>query len=194
MSQALQNRITRDQYLALEEQTGVRHQFLNGEVFAMTGGTINHSRVARNIISSVMNRRSAKRPCEPMNSDMRVRTPSGLDTYPDVSVFCGSPELSDKERTLHNPVVIFEVLSPATEGFDRGDKFMHYRSIPGLSDYVLVDSVKVLVERFRRSPDGVEWVLHEYRDLAEGLPLPAIEAELPLEEIYRDIAFQRPAV
>ncbi len=188
MSQALQNQITRDQYLALEEQSGLRHQFLDGEVFAMTGGTLNHSRIARNIVSAVMNRRSRVRPCEPLNSDMRIHTPSGLDAYPDVSVFCGSPDLSDNDRTLHNPVVIFEVLSPSTEGFDPGDKFMHFRSIPGLSDYVLVDAEKVLVERFRRSADGVEWVLHEYRGLAEILPLPVIEAELPLGEIYRDIS------
>lgn len=186
MHQTAEQLISREQYLAIEEQTGTRHQFCGGQVFAMTGGTFDHSRIARNIVAALMSR-CASLPCEPMNSDMRIHTPSGLDTYPDVSVFCGTPELTDDERTLHNPVLIFEVLSPSTSSYDRGDKFFHYRSIPTLRDYVLVDAERVFVEHFRRSSDGAEWVLHEYRIPTDVLLLPSISAELPLEEIYRDI-------
>ncbi|GAB6042058.1 Uma2 family endonuclease [Endothiovibrio diazotrophicus] len=186
MPQAATQKISRDDYLAMEEQSPIRHQFLAGEVFAMTGGTFNHAAIAGNILSA-LSRRAAGKPCRPMNSDMRVHTPSGLDTYPDVSVFCGKPELTDDQRTLLNPAVIFEVLSPSTRTYDRGDKFVHYRSITSLLDYVLVDSETLAVEHFRRSPDGREWVLHEYREPTDTLPLPAIEAELPLAEIYQEI-------
>lgn len=186
MPQAGTQKIHRDNYLALEKQDSIRHQFLDGEVFAMTGGTFNHAAIAGNVFSALSHRAGGK-PCRPMNSDMRIHTPSGLDTYPDVSVFCGKPELADEQRTLLNPVVIFEVLSPSTRSYDRGDKFVHYRSIPSLRDYVIVDSETMAVEHFRHSPDGREWVLHEYREPPDTLPLPAIDVELPLAEIYRDI-------
>jgi Uma2 family endonuclease len=188
MPQAAMQRISREEYLALEEDSPERQQYFNGEVFAMAGGTFNHSRIARNIVAALVSRLRGK-PCEPMNSDMRVHTPSGLDTYPDVSVFCGTPELADEQRTLLNPVILFEVLSPSTRSYDRGDKFAHYRSIAGLRDYVLADSETLAVEHFRRSPDGREWVLHEYGDPAEAVPLYAIESELPLAEIYAGIEF-----
>ncbi len=191
MTQAAIQKISREAYLAMEEQSEVRHQFFNGEVFAMTGGTFNHSAIAGNLYLS-MGSRLGGSSCRPMNGDMRIQTPSGLDTYPDVSVFCGKPELSDKQRTLHNPVVIFEVLSPSTRNYDRGDKFAHYRSIPTLHDYVLIDPDEIGVEHFRRSPDGREWVLRDYRDLSEALPLPSIGLDLPLEEIYRDLLPEQP--
>lgn len=186
MSQPAARLFSRDRYLAIEEETGVRHQFFNGEVFAMTGGTFTHAAIAGNLHIALGSRLKGT-PCRPMNSDMRIHTPSGLDTYPDLSVLCGEPELTDGERTLHNPVVIFEVLSPSTSSYDRGDKFLHYRSIPTLRDYVLVDGETLLVEHFRRSPDGFEWVLHEHRGRAQVLRLPAIGVELALEEIYRDV-------
>ena len=186
MPQAATLKISREEYLVLEEQGSIRHQFLDGEVFAMTGGTFAHSAISGNVLAALSRRLDGK-PCRPMNSDMRVHTPSGLDTYPDVSVFCGRPELTDEQRTLLNPVVLFEVWSPSTRGYDRGDKFAHYRSITSLHDYVLVDAEAVMVEHFRRSPDGWEWVLHEYRDPNDTLPLPAIDCELSLAEIYRDI-------
>ena len=98
-------------------------------------------------------------------------------------------ELDDKQRSQLNPVVIFEVLSPSTRNYDRGDKFVHYRTITTLQDYILVDAEGVTLEHFRRSADGQEWVLHEYRAPSDILPLPAIEVELPLAEIYLDIEF-----
>ena len=186
MPQAAPRRISRAEYLALEEVSSERHQYLDGEVFAMTGGTFNHSAIAGNV-HTALSIRLAGVSRRPMNGDMRIHTPSGLDTYPDVSVFCGKPELTDEQRTLLNPVVIVEVLSPSTRSYDRGDKFVHYRSIASLRDYLLADAEAVAVEHFRRAPDGREWVLHEYRDLGDAVPLPAIAGELPLAEIYRDV-------
>ena len=187
-SQAIPQLIAREEYLALEEHSPLRHQFYQGEIFAMAGGSFNHSAIAGNLYLA-LGERLRGGPCRPMNSDMRIHTPSGLDTYPDLSLFCGQPELTDQQRTLLNPVLIVEVLSPSTRNYDRGDKFFHYRSIPTLRDYLLVDAASISVEHFRRSSDGEEWVLHHYQRLEERLPLPALESELPLAEIYAAIQF-----
>lgn len=177
--------MAREEYLALEEQSEIKHEFFQGEIFAMSGGTYNHAEIAGNIYAS-LKAKLRGHPCRPMNSDMRIHTPSGLDTYPDVSVFCGKPELQDKQRSLLNPTVIVEVLSPSTRTYDRGDKFALYRAIPTLQDYLLVDSEQVLLEHFRRTPDN-EWVLHEYRALEDDVTLTALGETLNLDVIYENI-------
>ncbi|MEZ5448471.1 MAG: Uma2 family endonuclease [Thiolinea sp.] len=137
--QALKSHLTREQYLEHDAASEQKHEFYQGEIFAMSGGTFNHSAISTNV-TTILKNLLADSPCRPMNSDMRVTTPSGLDTYPDISVFCGQPELTDKDCTLLNPVILIEVLSPRTKNYDRGNKFLHYRSIPDLLDYLLVDS------------------------------------------------------
>lgn len=109
-----------------------------------------------------------------------------MDTYPDVSVFCQQAELIDNDRTLLNPVVIIEVLSPSTRSYDRGDKFWYYRSIAGLQDYVLIDSESIYVEHHHRQRRD-EWLLHEYRSLADTLYLPALDVTLSLAAFYEDV-------
>ncbi|MDM8546689.1 Uma2 family endonuclease [Candidatus Venteria ishoeyi] len=187
MQQAIKQNTTRENYLAWEEQSNHKHEFFQGEIFAMSGGSFNHARLSVNILSSLSQSLRGK-PCQPMNSDMRIQTPTGLDTYPDVSVFCGEPELSDQQRTLLNPVVIFEILSPSTRDYDRGDKFASYRSITTLHDYILVDSENIRVEHFRRA-DNKEWVLHEYNETKSSLFLPIMNTDLTLLEIYQGIVF-----
>ncbi len=189
MQYAGQQNCSRETYLAQEKQSEVKHEFYLGEVFAMTGGTFNHATISGNILTT-LSRRLQNKPCRPINSDMRIHTPDGLDTYPDISVFCGRADLTDEQRTLLNPVVIFEVLSPSTRSYDRGDKFVFYRSIPTLRDYVLVDSTGITLEHYRRADSNGEWILHEYKSDADTLPLPAIDVQLPLQEIYHDIAFE----
>lgn len=179
--------MTREEFLSREEQSVVKHEFFQGEIFAMSGGTYHHADISGNIYADLKGKLRG-RPCRPMNSDMRIQTPSGLDTYPDVSVFCGKPELRDEQRTLLNPVVIVEVLSPSTRTYDRGDKFALYRAIPTLRDYLLVDSEQILVEHFRRGQDN-EWVLREYRALADSIPLTAIAHTMRLETMYEGIAW-----
>lgn len=178
-------RMTREDYLTFEEASEVRHEFFDGEVFAMTGGSFEHSSIAVNILTMLKVQLKGGT-CRPMNSDMRVHTPSGLDTYPDISVYCGEPELVDNQRTLLNPVLIVEVLSPTTSSYDRGDKFRLYRSIPTLQDYLLVDSREVLIEHFRRTKDG-EWVLHVYQERNDVVLIESIQESLTLDAIYEDI-------
>jgi Uma2 family endonuclease len=178
---------SREEYLAFDEAAELKHEFFQGEVFAMTGGTFNHAAISLNISSFLADRLRGK-PCRPMNSDMRLHSPSGLDTYPDVSVFCGQPELTDRQRTLLNPVAVIEVLSPSTRSCDRGDKFTLYRSIVSLQDYLLVDSEQAFLEHFRRTSEG-GWILHEYRDLSEAVSIKSIDESLPLSVIYENIEF-----
>ncbi len=187
MLAALKQTCTREEYLAQEEQAGVKHEFFQGEIFAMSGGTFNHARISGNIYAAFATRLRGKN-CTPMNSDMRIHTPSGLDTYPDLSLFCGQAQLQDSQRSLLNPVVIVEVLSPSTRDYDRGGKFALYRSIPTLCDYVLVDSEQVWVEHFRRADNG-EWILHEHRKLDDTVSLSALGENLPLQTIYEDVEF-----
>ncbi len=194
MAEALTRmRLTVAEYLALERSSPLeRHEYCDGEVFAMSGGSLRHSLLATNAGAEL---RQALRggSCLVLNSDIRVKIQaSGRYTYADVTVVCATPELEDDFRdTLLNPVVLIEVLSPATESYDRGEKFAQYRTIPALQEYVLVSQKEVLVEHFRRQPNGT-WLLTV---LGQGdrLRLSAVEAEIAVDEIYLR-AFDSPAV
>lgn len=165
--QALKTHANREEYLEYDSVSEQKHEYYQGEIFAMSGGTFNHSAISTNVTSALSNLLN-NTPRRPMNSDMRVATPSGLDTYPDISVFCGDPELTDNDCTLRNPALLIEVLSPSTKNYDRGDKFLHYRSIYSLQDYLLIDSESIHVEHYQRQ-NANEWLLHEYRQLDEEL-------------------------
>lgn len=184
--QAIKTQISRDDYLRLDEAATEKHEFYSGQMFAMAGGTYQHARIGLNVTTELAVRLRGK-PCHPMNSDMRVATPSGLNTYPDTSVYCHAPELTDNNRTLLNPVLIVEVLSPSTRSYDRGDKFMHYRSIPSLQDYVLIDSEMVLVEHYQRI-GTYEWHLHEYRQLTDAIKLESVGETLEVACFYDGVA------
>lgn len=186
--QALKTQTTRSEYLKLDELSPEKHEFYDGQIFAMAGGTLNHATIGLNTATTLKNLLRGK-PCKPMNSDMRVHTPSSLDTYPDISVYCNEPELSDNNRTLHNPVVIIEVLSPTTQSYDRGDKFWHYRSIPTLRDYLLIDSESIYVEHYHRQTKD-EWLMHEYRQLTDEIKLEALNVSLSLANFYEDITIE----
>lgn len=185
--QALKSHITREEYLEIDNSSTGKHEFYQGDIFAMSGGTFNHSAISTNITTTLQNLLN-KTPCRPMNSDMRITTPSGLDTYPDISVFCGDPELTDNQCTLLNPALLIEVLSPSTKNYDRGDKFLHYRSIPSLQDYLLVDSESIHVEHYQRQ-NGNEWLLQEYREVDAVLHLKSIDKTVAVEGIYQQITF-----
>jgi Uma2 family endonuclease len=174
---------TAQEYLTWERQQPTRHEFFQGEVFAMGGATREHNLLVVNITAELRNA-LRKRPCETYPSDMRVKVPAtGLYTYPDASVVCGKPEFEDSSLdTLLNPLVLVEVLSDSSERYDRGKKFEQYRSIPSLTDYVLVSQEHVLVEHFRRGEGGT-WVLSEVR--AGGrVELAGPECTIEVDEIY----------
>jgi Uma2 family endonuclease len=181
---------TPEEYLELELKADYKSQYVAGEIFAMAGAQPWHVRVTNNVAAMLYNRFRG-RPCEAYSSDMRVRVQAGdLYTYPDVSALCGEPqfETQTNPHSLLNPQIIFEVLSPSTESFDRGDKFMRYRRLESLTDYVLVASERMRVEHHVRQPSGV-WTYEEYDQPTHRLILASVGCELPLTEIYERVTF-----
>jgi Uma2 family endonuclease len=173
--------MTYGEYLALERASDTKHEYVNGEVFAMAGGSPEHARLQARTIS-LLTAALAGRPCEPFSSDLRVRVEAtGRSTYPDVTVVCGRlARATDDEDAVTNPTMIVEVLSDTTASDDRGDKWAHYQRIPSLRHYVLVSQKEQRVEIFTREAHG--W---HYEDVREGaFELPALQASLRIDELY----------
>jgi Uma2 family endonuclease len=200
MSTAEHRRLTAAEYLALEAAADVRHEFLDGEMFAMSGGSLWHNLVKDNFAHAIRNRLDG-RGCRVVTSDQRLKVDAtGLYTYPDVLVFCGPPEMEDGvHHTLTNPLLVVEVLSDSTEKYDRGVKFGHYRQVHSLREYVLVAQDRYSVEAFLRQPDVAEragpadqWLLSAASDPAAAIHLGSLEISVPLVEIYTGVEF--PAV
>ncbi|MGO9464789.1 MAG: Uma2 family endonuclease [Isosphaeraceae bacterium] len=185
-SAALKNKFSPEEYLALERKAGFRSEYHDGFITAVASTSREHSLIALNVGGEISSQLK-ERPCEAYLSDMRVYIDrTGLYTYPDVVVVCGEPRFEDDEvDTLLNPTAIVEVLSPTTEAYDRGKKFLHYRRLPTLREYVLVSQDRVLVERFTRQGD--DWLLTELTQIDDTLRLDSIDCELPLREIYAKV-------
>lgn len=147
MSRDSQRKYSLDDYFSVEEMSEVKHEYYNGEIFAMAGASLSHNEIAANILPEFrMQLRAAN--CGAYGSDLRIRTPSGLYTYPDVSVVCDPVELVvDRADTVTNPVILVEVLSEATADYDRGEKFTLYKSVPSLLHYLLVSQTEILASR-----------------------------------------------
>lgn len=175
------------EYVDLEEISGVRHEFLDGQVWAMSGGSPDHAAVASNVTAVLVNH-LRDRPCRVYSSDLRVRAQAtGLGTYADVTVIYGKLELDPEDKKGHtvlNPTVIVEVLSPSTETYDRGEKLGHYKQIPRLEEVLLVAHDRREVEVVRREKDG-SWSRH-IATTGGSATLTSLLCELSVEEIYRD--------
>jgi len=176
--------LTPEEYLAIERRSETRSEYLDGETFAMTGGSRNHNLIVLNI-GRELSLQLKKRACEVYASDLRVRVPAtGLYTYPDITVVCGEPRFEDEElETLLNPTLLIEVLSPTTEAYDRGKKFEHYQTIPSLSEYLLVSQASFRVEQFLRQEDN-RWLFTAVAGFEGRISLPSIQCELVLAEVY----------
>jgi Uma2 family endonuclease len=182
--------VTVDDYLAGEQLALDKSEYLSGEVFAVAGGSPEHSLIAANVGRELGNALKGK-PCRVYNSDLRIRVaPPGLYTYPDVIVVCGPGRFGPSD-TLENPTLIVEVLSPSTEAYDRGAKFAQYRRIASMREYVLVAQDRPSVERYvRRGDGGHEWVLSEATGRDAVLTLESVgPAVLSLAEVYYDVTF-----
>ncbi len=171
-------------YLALEEKAETRHEWLDGTLYGMSGGTPSHARIATNFAGEL---RSALkgRPCTTYNSDLRIRVlATGLATYPDVTVICGQLESDPQDKNgAVNPVLLVEVLSDSTEAYDRSEKFAHCRRIPSLREYVLVSQHEERVEVYRRNANDT-WILEEFR--SGMVKLCSVTCEISVTEIYAD--------
>ena len=176
------------EYLELERSTGIRHEWLRGEVWAMAGGTPDHSGIASNVIQE-LGLALRGRPCRVYTSDLKIRIDAiDRDTYPDVAVVRGKREVSTTDpNAVTNPIVIVEVLSDSTEADDRGEKFAHYRRIESLRAYVLVSQRDRRVEVFQRDDTTGRWSFEEHAAGAR-VALRAIDVEIDVDALYRDPA------
>lgn len=183
------SRLTVAEYLERERRSESKSEFLDGEIFAMTGASRPHNLISANITGELRSQLK-QRPCEVYVSDMRVKVSvTGLYTYPDVVVACGEPAFEDAEvDTLLNPVLIVEVLSKTTADYDRGGKFEHYRRLPSLREYLLVAQHQCHVMQYVRQSDN-GWLLTEIRDIGGSLYLSSIDCHLLLAEIYAKVRF-----
>jgi len=176
--------ITPAEYLAIDRKAEYKSEYFNGEMLAMSGASERHVSIVANVMYLLVGQLKG-RPCKAYASDMRVKvSPTGLYTYPDVVVVCDQPQFADEQRdTLLNPTLIVEVLSESTKDYDRGEKFEHYRTLPSLSEYVLIAQDKYHVEHFVRQPDN-RWLLSETNLLEDTIHLSSIACDLALAEVY----------
>jgi Uma2 family endonuclease len=181
-------RFTPEEYFAWEEQQLERHEYMDGEVYAMSGGTINHGDIAGNFLA-LLKAHLRGRGCKTLNSDCRVQiVGSAKFVYPDISVTC---EDRDKNTTQYitYPCLIIEVLSPTTEAYDRGNKFRLYRNNPSLQEYVLVSAEAIEIELFRKTNTN-DWRIINYQ-AGDVVELQSINLSIPIEQIYEDITFEQ---
>lgn len=184
VSGARLHRYTYLEYLALERGANVRHEFLDGEIYAMAGGTREHAAICANI-TSLLSAQLRGRGCQAHSSDLRVRVlETGLATYPDVTVVCKHADLDPYDRnTITNPTLVVEVSSPSTAAYDRGEKLDHYKKIPSLREVVLVAHDERLIEVWLRREDNT-WSRREARD--GTLALTAVDCTISVDDVYRD--------
>jgi len=181
-------KLTPEQYLELERAAEYKNEYFDGEMVAMSGVSLRHSYLQTNLLGELYNA-PLRHDCEVFGSSLRVRVSDRMYVYPDMSVVCGKPLLEDEyQDTLVNPVVLFEVVSPSTEKYDRGLKLRHYRTIPSLQDYILVDQDQVRIEQYTRQDANV-WTLRDYQRLEDELPLGSIGVSLSLARIYDRVEF-----
>ncbi len=184
VSGAKHHRYTYQEYLAFERSANVRHEFFDGEIYAMAGGTPTHAAICANVIS-IFNFQLRGKGCQAFTSDLRIRVlETGLATYPDVTVVCGQREIDSEDRnTVTNPRVLVEVLSPSSAAYDRGEKLEHYKRISSLREVLLVAHDERLIEVWRRGEDGA-WSRREAR--SGNLTLTSVPCTLAVDEVYRD--------
>ena len=173
------------EYFEFERTSVGRWEYVNGEIRAMSGGTLDHSAISMNIGRALGNVLVA-RGCRIYGSDAKIHTGNGVNTFPDLFVICGQSQLyMGKTDVAINPLLIVEVLSPSTEGYDRGEKFEHYKTIASLQDYLLVNQNEAQVELFFLR-DGT-WEKQTVTELKSHIYLPSVSVELALSDVYATI-------
>lgn len=178
-----------EDYLLLEEESDVKHEYYQGEIFAMADGTIPHNRIVRSTFTALDNF-LGDGDCEIFHSDQRIHCPAtSFFTYPDASIVCGEIERLDKRNdTITNPVVIIEVLSKRTKNYDRGEKFKLYRGIPSLKEYVLISSLEVSVEHYTKQANSF-WYFREFSKPEDNFQIETIGFSCPVKMLYRRVTF-----
>ena len=184
-----------EEYLRLEAISEERHDYIDGQIISMAGGSPEHSRIVANLIGETRAKLKGKK-CEVFDPNLRIGLTRGWKThYPDASIVCGPLEYDERDRshqTILNPTVIFDVLSPSTEAYDRLQKFDHYMTLPSLREYVLIRQDRPEVLTYFRQEDGT-WAIRIIRDLENDVPIPSVGIEIAMRELYDRVEFPPPA-
>ncbi|MFN8483203.1 MAG: Uma2 family endonuclease [Anaerolineae bacterium] len=178
--------VTPEEYLAAERAAETKSEYIDGEVYAMSGASRQHTLIVFAIVTNLGSQLLDK-PCEGFASDMRVHVGKAKAyLYPDLAIACDEPRFDGD--TLLNPTLIVEILSPSTASFDKGEKFDMYRSLDSLQEYLLVAQDRCHIIHYVRQSDNT-WLLSETRDMSARLDLPSINCTLPVADVYRKVTF-----
>ncbi|MGC4045679.1 MAG: Uma2 family endonuclease [Armatimonas sp.] len=186
MSLALK-RVSPEDYLRLEKDANERSEYLDGEIIAMAGSSIEHSRLVTDT-TIFLGTLLRSQECGVYSTDLRLRIERRAIFYPDISVVCGD-ESVDADDCLHNPIVLIEVLSSSTETYDRTKKWILYQQIPSLRAYVLLSQTQLLIEVFERADDNSDWIYRSITERSQSLPINCLGIALDAAEIYRRVDF-----
>jgi len=182
--------VPQEDYLESEREALEKHEYYQGEVFAMSGASAKRNRIFTNLFVDIGSKLKGKG-CIPYSNDLRIHIPKNtLYTYPDISIICGEMEFTDdKFDTAANPSVIIEILSNSIRNYDMGEKFTLYRDIDTLQEYILIDSEKVYVEKHIRNADN-SWQLTDHRSIENSFIISTINQHFLLKDIYEGISFE----
>jgi len=178
---------TVEDYLAFDEESDIKHEFMDGEIYAMSGGTRKHSVIIANI-SGALWQATKGTTCRTHSSEMRVKI--GEDYfYPDVSAVCETEEFEDeKELALLNPTVVIEVTSKSSQNFDKGIKADLYRSLDSVQAYLVVEQNQCFAQLSTRHDEG--WLLRQFDQIHQSIPLAVLNLNLPMSDVYLDVEFE----
>ena|SRR5260221_1073687 len=180
------NYISPDEYLAMERDSDQKHEYYDGYVIAMSGARLKHNQIQANLYTNIGSHLKNKE-CQVLPSEMRVSTPNRDSyMYPDASIVCGEPLLEDdKFDILLNPSVVFEILSPSTQKNDKGYKLLHYKNIPSLKEYIMIDATKRFAEVVRKELNGA-WRFDDITDPSAGFRIETIGFSISFDDLYRN--------
>ncbi len=184
------HKYTLEEYLALERESETRYEFWNGEILAMSGGSYVHDQIISNV-HTLFGVQLADRNCSVRTVNMQIKVPAAPPyRYADGSIVCGKAEIEEfnGSNVLLNPTVIWEVLSPSTAAYDRGDKFTYYKSIPSFREYLLIAQHRPHITHYIRENSG-KWNYAEYNSLTDKIYLPSIDCTLTLSDVYKGVEF-----
>ena len=180
-------RLTVAEYLAFEAESEIKHEYIDGEIYAMTGGTDNHSRIAANVIIALGTQLIGSA-CYVHTSEMRIKAAASRYVYPDLSVVCGQARHEDDgETSLLNPILVVEVTSPSSMTYDHGLKREMYQQVASIEGYLIIDQRSIRAELHTRV--GSDWRLQTFTGREAIIPLPMLDCDLPIAQVYRGIVF-----
>lgn len=184
-SDPVKRRWTVEEYLAYEVQTGIKHEYIDGEIYAMSGGSGDHALIMMNC-GAELNLQLRGSQCRVYSSDLKVKISATKYVYPDLSVVCGDAEYADEQRSiLLNPTLVVEVVSPSSASYDRGSKLDFYQSIASIQAYLILEQESAKAHLYSR--EGEKWLFQSFSGVDAVVPLPAISCHLAMDEVYRGV-------